>query len=287
MQQEIGKLYVVATPIGNLDDISQRARDVLSHVTWIAAEDTRHSRVLLEHLGITTPLVSYHEHNERPRTDELIEKIRQGENGALISDAGTPLISDPGYILVAGAHDAGIQVVPIPGACSIIAALSVAGVPTDKFLFEGFLPAKAQARRQRLSKLATFPHTMVFFEAPHRLTSLLADCAEILTPLRQATLAREITKKFESIYRDQLGGLLERAENGEIVSKGECVLVIQGLSRQEESETSHEEEMQRVLNILLPEVSLKQAVQIAMKLTGFAKNALYDCATKLQKKSEL
>lgn len=286
MQQEIGKLYVVATPIGNLDDISQRARDVLSHVTWIAAEDTRHSRVLLEHLGITTPLVSYHEHNERPRKDELIEKLRQGENGALISDAGTPLISDPGYILVAGAHDAGIQVVPIPGACSIIAALSVAGVPTDKFLFEGFLPAKAQARRQRLSKLATFPHTMVFFEAPHRLTSLLADCAEIFTPIRQATLAREITKKFESIYRDQLGGLLERAENGEIVSKGECVLVIQGMSRQEESETSHEEEMQRVLSILLPEVSLKQAVQIAMKLTGFPKNALYDCATNLQKKGE-
>jgi 16S rRNA (cytidine1402-2'-O)-methyltransferase len=286
MHQQMGKLYVVATPIGNLDDISHRAREILSHVTWVAAEDTRHSRVLLQHLGISTPLVSYHDHNESERAPALIEKILQGENGALISDAGTPLISDPGYTLVAAAHEAGIKVVPIPGPCSVVTALSVAGLATDKFLFEGFLPAKDQTRRKRLQALAEFPHTMVFFEAPHRLEALLEDCSDIFSPKRQATLAREITKKFESIHRGDFQSLIAGIKEGTITVKGECILVVAGAVKEDVEVDESEQEMKRVLTILLADLSVKQAVQVAVKLTGKPKNALYDLAMKLKQETD-
>ncbi len=285
MQQEKGKLYVVATPIGNLDDITPRAQAVLSQVTWVAAEDTRHSRGLLDHMHISTQLVSYHDHNESERTPQLIQQILQGETGALISDAGTPLISDPGYHLVAAAHAAGIQVVPIPGPCSLIAALSAAGLPTDKFLFEGFLPAKDSARRKRLEALREFAHTLVFFEAPHRLAELIQDAHDIFSPQRRATIVRELTKKFETIKNGTFESLLAEVHSGEMVIKGECILVVQGAPRTENVD-ENELENKRILEILLEEVPLKQAVQIAVKITNQPKNALYDLATKLKQKHD-
>jgi 16S rRNA (cytidine1402-2'-O)-methyltransferase len=281
MHHEMGKLYVVATPIGNLEDLSHRAQRILGQVTCIAAEDTRHSKGLLQHLGIMTPLISYHEHNEKERAHSFIEKLIGGEDIALISDAGTPLISDPGYALVAAAHSAGIQVIPIPGACAAITALSVSGLPTDKFLFEGFLPAKSGNRRKRLTSLAYFPHTLVFYEAPHRIVSMVEDCCEVLVQPRRATIAREITKKFESIKMGNLSEILSDLQTAKIPEKGEFVLVVEGF-QEETQEAPNDHEMERVLQILLAELSLKQSVQIAVKLTGLPKNALYDCAMKLQ-----
>ncbi len=283
MQQEKAKLYVVATPIGNLADISHRAREVLSHVTWVAAEDTRHSQGLLSHLGIDTPLVSYHDHNESERTPVLIQKLLQGETGALISDAGTPLISDPGYHLVAQAHANGIQVIPIPGPCSLIAALSASGLPTDKFLFEGFLAAKENARRKRLNALKDFAHTMVFFEAPHRFADLIKDAHEIFSGQRQATVVRELTKKFETIKRDSLENIIALIDAQEMIIKGECILVVAGANIAE-NEDENTLEAKRVLEILLNEVPLKQAVQMAVKLTNQPKNALYDMAMEIKNK---
>lgn len=282
MQQEKGKLYVVATPIGNLDDITVRARDILSQVTFVAAEDTRHSKVLLSHLHIHTPLIAYHDHNEATKTAFIIEKLQQGKSIALISDAGTPLISDPGYDVVAKALEAGIQVIPIPGACALTCALSASGLPTDKFFFEGFLPAKDSARRKRLTALKDFPNTLIFYEAPHRLAALIADLCDIFSPMREATIAREITKKFETITKDSLGTLLLAMQRGEIPAKGECVVVVQGASR-EENEENHAPENKRILEILLQEVPLKQAVQIAVKMTNQPKNALYDLAMELKR----
>ena len=282
MHQQMGKLYVVATPIGNLDDISNRANKILSQVAWIAAEDTRHSSGLLQHLGIGTSLISYHEHNEQSRTRMLIEKLCQGESGALISDAGTPLISDPGYMLVAAAHEAKIPVIPIPGPCAFVAALCVAGLPTVKFSFEGFLPAKSQVRRKQLESLVDFPHTMIFYEAPHRLAALLEDCAEIFGLNRQATIVRELTKKFESVYKSDFQHLIAGLASGDIPQKGEFVLIVAGNTMEKHSMGEEEEEMRRVLAVLLPEISLKQAVQITVKLTGFAKNAVYDVAMKMK-----
>lgn len=282
MNQSMGKLYVVATPIGNLEDLSYRANTTLKAVSWIAAEDTRHSQHLLAHMGIQVPLISYHEHNEKERTAQLIDKLIQGESGALISDAGTPLISDPGYLLVAAAHAAGISVVPVPGPCAAIAALSAAGLPTDKFLFEGFLPAKSQARLKRLTELKHFPHTMVFYEAPHRLISVIDECGEVFSWQRRVTLAREITKKFESFYVADLQKIAADLKNNQIPLKGEFIFIVAGHQSSTEELDERESEMQRVLRILLPEIPLKQAVQIATKLTGLPKNALYDVATKLK-----
>jgi 16S rRNA (cytidine1402-2'-O)-methyltransferase len=284
--RQIGKLYVVATPIGNLDDISYRAVKLLGNVNWIAAEDTRHSQGLLSHLGLATPLISYHAHNEHERAALLIEKLLQGESGALISDAGTPLMSDPGYTLVASAHKNNIPVIPIPGACSLIAALSAGGLPTDKFLFEGFLSSKKSARRERLRALQDFPQTIVFFEAPHRIAGLIEDCRDIFAPDRQAVIARELTKKFETITLNSLQSLYEDIQNGKIPAKGEFVVAIAGMPSQPAlSDDQNEAHMQQVLGVLLTELSVKQAVSIAVKLTGLPKNALYQCATRLQEKS--
>ncbi len=205
---QCGTLYVVATPIGNLGDMTARAIAVLQQVDLIAAEDTRHSGPLLQHFGITTACIACHDHNERQIAAGLVERIQSGESVALISDAGTPLISDPGYLLVRTAREAGVPVVPVPGASAMIAALSVSGLPSDRFSFEGFLPAKSSARRQRLQALADEGGTLIFYESTHRIEESLADMAEVFGPERYAVIAREITKRFETVHGDTLQNLI-------------------------------------------------------------------------------
>jgi len=281
VEKMVGKLYVVATPIGNLGDITARAQETLRNVTLIAAEDTRHSQGLLTHLGIGTPLVSYHAHNERERTGPLIERLQQGESIALISDAGTPGISDPGYYLVQAAHQHGITVVPVVGACAAIAALCASGLASEKFLFEGFLPAKGQVRTERLIAIEASPYTVVLYEAPHRIIDLLTACGGIFAPTRRCSLAREITKRFETIVSCDLKTLLEKIHDGTIPEKGEFVLVIEGKPLETDLEKQNQA-MEAVLRILLAEVSVKQAVRLATQLTPFHKNALYDCAMRIK-----
>lgn len=265
-------IFVVATPIGNLGDISERALDVLRSVDKIAAEDTRHSRHLLAHYAITTPLIALHEHNERELSKKLIE---DGENLALISDAGTPLISDPGYHLVKYAHSMGVPVVPIPGASAVICALSASGVPTDRFCFEGFLPAKSGARANKLTSLQKEIRTMVFYEAPHRILDTLQHMSEILGPKRLAAVAREMTKQFETIRQGTLEQLVHFVAADTNQQRGELVIVVAGLEPQD---AELDDEAKRVLDILLAEVSVKQASTIAAKITGLNKNLLYQAA---------
>lgn len=276
----MGKLYVVATPIGNLEDMSFRAKSVLSQVNWIAAEDTRHSSGLLQHFNIHVPLIAYHDHNENIRVDALIQKLKSGESGALISDAGTPLISDPGYLLVSKALEANIPVIPIPGACAFVAALSVAGLPTDRFTFEGFLPAKSAARQKRFKELAKLPYTLIFYEAPHRVQDFLEDALQVLGPKRLATIAREITKKFESIYHTTLENLLQQVKQETIPTKGEFIVMVSGFEQ-----GASDDEMiaaEQILRALLPELSLKKAVEITVKLSNQPKNKIYDLAMSLK-----
>lgn len=225
-----GSLYVVATPIGNLDDISARALKILREVALIAAEDTRHSQRLMQHFGIPTPLAACHEHNERDEGSRFITRLLAGDNVALISDAGTPLISDPGYHLVRQARAAGIKVVPVPGACALIAALSAAGLPSDRFIFEGFLPAKAVGRRARLEQVKEEPRTLIFYEAPHRILECLQDMELVFGPERPALLARELTKTFETLKGLPLGELREFVESDSNQQRGECVVLVAGWS---------------------------------------------------------
>ena len=270
---EKGTLYVVATPIGNLQDFSPRAQSVLRQVNLIAAEDTRHSRHLLNHFSITTPLQSLHEHNERQIAHNLLQRLHNDDNIALISDAGTPLISDPGYYLIQTALAEQITVMPIPGPSALISALSVAGFPADRFVFEGFLPAKAAARRQRLEILVEESRTLVFYEAPHRLVDCVNDMAQIFGEARQAVLVKELTKVFETVYRDTLSGivnwLMARAER----QKGEFVLVVQGAPKPDNNALNPEAE--RVFQLLRKDLSLKQAAKLTSEITGVSKNRLY------------
>ena len=222
----VGTLFIVATPIGNLEDITQRALRVLREADLIACEDTRHTRKLLNHFGITTPTISYHEHNEQERAEELCEALESGKNIALVSDAGTPLISDPGFRIVQAAVDRGISVVPIPGASAVITALSVSGLPTDQFLFAGFLPARTGARRAKLNELRTVAGTLVFYEAPHRIKATLQEALEVLGN-REAVIAREVTKLHEEFARGSLSQLIERLSSSE-APRGEMVLIISG-----------------------------------------------------------
>jgi 16S rRNA (cytidine1402-2'-O)-methyltransferase len=277
-----GTLYVVATPIGNLRDITERAREVLSRAAVIAAEDTRHSGQLLKHLGIAKPLVSLHEHNESRRAQELIARLTGGEDVALVSDAGTPLISDPGFDLVRAAIAHGVQVVPIPGACAAVAALSISGLPTDRFAFEGFLPAKAAARRDRLASLRQAEHTLIFYEAPHRLADTLDAMAEAFGTDRTAVVAREITKQFESTYRGTLAELSQRAKSDSDMSRGEIVIVVAGTA--DRSEDSIAMDVEQVLRTLLEELPPAQAAKLAAKLTGTKRGELYDRAVELSAK---
>ncbi len=266
-----GTLYVVATPIGNLSDITLRALEVLAAVDIIAAEDTRRSRGLLDRHGIDTPLISLHEHNEDERSAELVARLADGASVALVSDAGTPLISDPGYRLVSAAHDAGLRVVPIPGASAVPAALSVAGIATDRFVFEGFLPARANRRRERLELLAREPRTLVIFEAPHRLRATLVDMRERLGASRMVTVARELTKHFETFYRGSLDQVIEAVEADRAATKGELVIVVAGAGESPVLAGDSE----KVLEILGNELPPRQAARLAARLTGADARELY------------
>ena len=274
-----GVLYVVATPIGNLGDISARARETLAAASAVAAEDTRHSGRLLRELGLERPLVSLHEHNERARVAELVSRLRAGENIALVSDAGTPLVSDPGYLLVAAAIEAGITVTPVPGASAAIAALSAAGLPSDRFCFEGFLPSRAAARRRRLAELAAEPRTLVLYEAPHRIADSLADLAGALGAARRACVAREITKRFETFYRGSLGELAERAKTDADLARGESVVLIEGAPPAEPSAAQLDE----TLVILLRHLPPSAAAAAAASLTGVRRGDAYARAIALSR----
>ena len=268
-----GVLYIVATPIGNLEDISRRALQVLKAVTLIAAEDTRHSRKLLAHYGIEARLFALHEHNESFAADKLLKMLLAGDEVALVSDAGTPLISDPGFYLVRAARQAGIRVVPLPGPSACIAALSVAGLPTDRFVFEGFLPPRSAARSQRLSELATEKRTLVFYESSHRICESLQDMAEIMGSARQATVARELTKTIETIKDGSLAELVDWVQADSNQQKGEFVVILQGAPARS---SEIDETVEQVLSVLLAELPLKQAASLAAKITGLPKNRLYE-----------
>lgn len=274
-----GTLYVVATPIGNLGDLSPRAREVLASVTLIAAEDTRHTKQLLQAFGIDRPLTSLHGHNETHKSGDLLERLVRGESLALVSDAGTPLISDPGFDLIAGARESGIPVVAIPGPCAAIAALSIAGLPADRFAFEGFLPAKSAARRTRLEMLAGESRTLIFYEAPHRLVDVLADMAAVLGMHRRASISREITKRFETTYTGSLVELHEKAGRDTDMSRGEIVIVVAGSAAPAPDALSLNAE--QVLRALLVDLPPSQAAKIAARITGAKRSELYDKALQM------
>ena len=275
-----GTLYVVATPIGNLEDMAPRAVRVLSEVDLIAAEDTRHSGKLLRHFGIGTKTEAIHEHNERSQVPRLIEILKGGKSIAFITDAGTPLVSDPGYHLVRAARQAGIRVTPVPGACAAIAALSAAGLPSDRFVFEGFPPAKSAARRAVFEKLCDEGRTLIFYESPHRILESLKDMSEVFGDGREAVLARELTKQFETLHSGTLAELLEWVGRDANQQLGEFVILIHGVPRVEQSAV--DEETGRVLKILLEELPVKQAAALAAKITGLKKNKLYEYALSLK-----
>lgn len=272
-----GSLYVVATPIGNLDDISARALRILRDVALIAAEDTRHSARLLQHFGIETPLLACHEHNERDQGGRFLARLQAGEDVALISDAGTPLISDPGYHLVRQARAAGFAVVPVPGACALIAALSAAGLPSDRFIFEGFLPAKAAGRRARLDQVREEPRTLIFYEAPHRILECLQDMRDVFGDDRPALLARELTKTFETLQGLPLAELCDWVAADSNQQRGECVVLVAGWLAPEGEEAVSAEAL-RVLDLLMAEMPLKRAAALAAEITGVRKNLLYQVA---------
>ena len=275
MNSENSALYVVATPIGNLGDMSQRAVEVLQQVALIAAEDTRHSARLLQHYAVTTPCVALHEHNEREQSSRLLQRLANGESVALIADAGTPLLSDPGFHLVQQARLQGVRVVPVPGPSALVAALSVSGLPTDCFKFLGFLPAKTAARRQRLEALVTEPCTLVFYESPHRILDSLADMGAVLGATRPAVLARELTKTFETVRGGSLAELLGFVAADANQQKGEMVLLVAGAPA---VESAVDAEAERILGILLEELPVKQAAALAARITGGKKNQLYQRA---------
>ena len=282
MSMNAGALFIVATPIGNRADITERAIQVLSDVDLIAAEDTRHSKSLLQFFNVATPLVAYHEHNEEVKTPQLIEKMLRGQIIALISDAGTPLISDPGYRLVKAAHEAGIKVSPLPGACAAIAALSVSGLATDRYRFEGFPPAKSLARQAYFEGLIKESATLIFYESCHRIRASLADMIAIFGDQRIAVLAREITKAFETIRKASLSELLALVSEDKNQRKGEFVIIIQGAEVDDSESSVVQLDVDRLLGILLNELPVKQASELVAKITGFKKNQIYKKALEMK-----
>jgi len=268
---EPGCLYIVATPIGNLDDITHRAVSVLQFVDAIAAEDTRHSRVLLRHLGVDTPLFALHEHNETQASAGIIKRLQAGETIALISDAGTPLVSDPGFVLVREARRSAIRVIPVPGASSILTALSCSGLPTDRFIFEGFLPSKQGTRQNRLKELARESRTLVFFEAPHRILACLEDMKIVFGAERKAVVAREMTKAHETFLDGSLEDLVEQVKSDSNQSRGEIVLVVEGNVA---APVLNQDNCQ-LLDVLQEELPLKKAAALAAKITGVSKKIFY------------
>jgi 16S rRNA (cytidine1402-2'-O)-methyltransferase len=273
-----GILYVVATPIGNLEDLSARAARILREVDLIAAEDTRHSAKLLRHYGIDTPLVAFHEHNERVQTAPLLEQLEAGRRIALISDAGTPLVSDPGFPLVRAARGRGITVSPIPGACAAIAALSVSGLPSDRFVFAGFPPATAGARRAAYAALCEDARTLIFYESPHRVVASLQDMAAVFGAERPAVVARELTKQFETVHGDTLAALAAWVAAEPERVRGEFVVLVQGAPARGGVDADSE----RILRVLLAELPVKQAATLAAAITGRKKNELYELALRLK-----
>jgi len=275
-----GTLYVVATPIGNLEDMTPRAIRILSEVDLIAAEDTRHSGKLLKHFGIEAKTEALHEHNERSQVPRLIDILQAGKSIAFITDAGTPLVSDPGYHLVRSARQAGLTVIPVPGACAAIAALSAAGLPSDRFVFEGFPPAKSAARRAVFEKLREEARTLIFYESPHRILESLKEMTEIFGPEREAVLARELTKQFETVRSGTLTELSKWVNRDPHQQLGEFVILIHGVPRAEREAV--DEEAERILRILLEELPVSQAATLAAKITGLKKNRLYEYALNLK-----
>ncbi len=267
-----GCLWVVATPIGHRDDLSARAIETLRAVAVIAAEDTRHSRPLLLHHGVATPLVALHDYNEREVVDALVARLQGGESVALISDAGTPLISDPGFRLVRAARAAGIRCAPVPGACAAIAALSVAGLPSDRFVFEGFLPAKAAARRSRLRELAGEPRTIIFYESSHRVAESLADMRDVFGAEREAVLARELTKMFETVLGEPLAALAARVAADPDQQRGEHVILVAGRGEEADAKLA---EGKRIFAILREELPPAKAAKLAAAISGAPRKLLY------------
>ena len=294
VNDEAGRLYVVATPIGNLGDLSSRARETLQSCGLIAAEDTRHTGMLLKHLGITTRQLALHDHNEAARAQEIVQRLREGVSVALVSDAGTPAISDPGFDLVRAAAAAGIQVVAVPGPCAAIAALSIGALPTDRFCFEGFLPAKPSARRQRLQELAGEPRTLVFYESPHRIAECVEDCAKAFGAERAATVVREATKLHESVYRGTLRELQARSADDANFSRGEIVLLVGGAVQTgaapagalDAGDNGHGGRLDAVLRVLLMELPLKQAARLAAQICAARDNEAYKRALYLKDRPE-
>jgi 16S rRNA (cytidine1402-2'-O)-methyltransferase len=276
-----GTLYVIATPIGNLEDLSPRALRIFTQVKYVAAEDTRHSKKLFDHYDIAPRLISHHKFNEHKSENKLIKFLKAGDDVALISDAGTPLISDPGAGLVRLCHFEGIKVIPIPGPSALICALSAAGLATDKFVFEGFLAEKHGARLKQLRLLAYESRTVVFYETPHRILDFLHDLIDVFGTGRRLVVAREITKKFETIKSANAGEVLEWIQKEPQQQKGEFVVMVEGRAKHER-QTGPETEM--MLRLLLTELPLKKAASIASKITGESKNAIYTMGLELQNK---
>lgn len=284
MSTKAGNLYVVATPIGNLEDMSGRAIDVLGSVDRILAEDTRHSAKLLGRYGISTRVEAFHEHNERDVAESVVDRILNGENVALISDAGTPLINDPGYHLLKLAHASNIRVVPVPGASAVTAALSVCGLATDRFFFEGFLPTKSASRRARLQALAPLTNTIVLLESPHRIVPTLEDLIDVFGGERSATIAKELTKVFETIRKDSLDALHAWLTADAERRKGEFVIIVSGAEPSTAGVGA--DEHRTLLQLLLEEMPVKTAVRLAAKISGANRNSLYELALRLRERED-
>ena len=275
-----GSLYIVATPIGNLGDITQRAIDILKKVDLIAAEDSRRSRVLLDYFAISNDVVSYHEHNEEKQTSQLIEFLKNGKSIALISDAGTPLVSDPGYRLVSSAHDEGITVIPIPGSSAVVTGLSVSGLSCNKFIFEGYLPTRTISRKKYLKLLVSEPRTLIFYEAPHRILESIEDMLTVFGSSRLVSITRELTKKHEQISRGTLSSIKLKIETGEIKNKGEFAILVEGNSENHIADS----EILRINRILAEKVSSKDAIKMTAKITKKKKNDVYKLVMQNDKK---
>ncbi|HLT13525.1 MAG TPA: 16S rRNA (cytidine(1402)-2'-O)-methyltransferase [Marinobacter sp.] len=275
-----GLLYVVATPIGNLDDLSERARQVLAGADLVAAEDTRHSGRLLQHLGLSKPMLALHDHNERGRVSRVLEALSAGQTVALVSDAGTPLISDPGYIVVREARAAGFKVSPIPGACALVAGLSAAGLPTDQFLFAGFLPAKRAGRKSTLESFRRQSATLVFYESPHRITDLMEDVVDVFGAERECVLGRELTKTFETFYSGAAAEVLAELQADPHGSRGEFVVMVRGAADVPSAEASVDAD--KLLALLVKELPVKTAAKIVADVSGLSKNDLYQRALGLR-----
>ncbi|PRM19425.1 16S rRNA (cytidine(1402)-2'-O)-methyltransferase, partial [Haemophilus influenzae] len=269
-----GILYIVATPIGNLQDITQRALETFAQVDLIAAEDTRHSGLLLIHYGIKKPFFALHDHNEQEKAHILVEKLKQGSNIALISDAGTPLISDPGFHLVRQCREAGIRVVPLPGACAAITALCASGIASDRFCFEGFLPAKSKARKDKLENIAEEDRTLIFYESTHRILDTLEDMQAVLGEERYIVLAREMTKTWETITGNTIKNLREWLLEDPNRTKGEMVLIVEGKPKSDNNDEISPQAV-KALELIAEELPLKKAAAIVAELYGYKKNALY------------